>query len=248
MLVVLFNILAPTDWHIGLVRVEDAALGVAISAVVGLLLWPRGAQGQLRSALADLYDAAASSLSFSFRRMLTDDAEPADEVSRTHRIARTESIRAQEVFEQFLIDRTRQAPGIEVWATLLTSGKAFLLVGGVLDWLFEHGYSAARAGAPAESVAELAGGAVAHVVRLAEEMRSGHRLRVAGPPDTSGTLRRAALASLSDPALPKSREALRSAIALAAVADWLQQLESLLRDLEAPVAATFATKPASWWR
>lgn len=36
LVVVLFNILAPTDWQIGLVRVEDAALGVGISAVVGL--------------------------------------------------------------------------------------------------------------------------------------------------------------------------------------------------------------------
>jgi uncharacterized membrane protein YccC len=59
LVVILFNILAPTDWQIGLVRVEDAALGVGISAIVGVLLWPRGAQGQLRSALADLYDAAA---------------------------------------------------------------------------------------------------------------------------------------------------------------------------------------------
>ena len=32
----------------------------------------------------------------------------------------------------------------------------------------------------------LAGNAVAHIVRLAEEMRSGHRLRVADAPDASG--------------------------------------------------------------
>jgi uncharacterized membrane protein YccC len=248
LLVVLFNILAPTDWHIGLVRVEDAALGVAISALVGLLLWPRGAQGQLRSALADLYDAAATSLSFSFRRTLTNPDEPLEGASGSNRIARTEAIRAQEVFEQFLIERTHQAPGIEIWATLLTSGKGFLLIGGVLDWLFEHGYSASCAGAPAASVATLADNAVAHVVRLAEEIRSGRGLRVASPPDESAALRSAALTSLSDPALPESPEALRSAIALVSVADWLQQLETLLRDLEAPVAATFGLKSTPWWR
>ena len=32
----------------------------------------------------------------------------------------------------------------------------------------------------------MAGSAVAHVVRLAEEVRSGHRLRVANAPDASG--------------------------------------------------------------
>jgi len=248
LVVVLFNILAPTDWQIGLVRVEDAALGVGISAVVGLLLWPRGAQGQLRSALADLYDAAASSLSFSFRRMLTDADEPEEEVSGSHRVARTEAIRAQEVFEQFLNERTRQAPGVDVWAMLLSSGKGFLLIGDVLDWLFEHGYAAAQAGAPAVTLATLAGNAVADLLRLAEEIRSGHRLRVAGPPDASGKLRSAALMSLSEPGLPSSPEALRSAIAVVSVADWLQQLETLLRDLEAPVAATLVVNSTAWWR
>ena len=248
LLVVLFNILAPTDWQIGLARVEDAALGVGISAVVGLLLWPRGAQGQLRQALADLYDASASSLSFSFRRMLTDANEPAEDVSGAHRMARTEAIRAQEVFEQFLIERTRQAPGIDVWAMLLSSGKGFLLIGGVLDWFFEHGYSAAPAGAPAVSVATHADNAVANMVRLAEELRTGHRLHVASPPDDSASLRSAALESLSDPALPRSPEALRSAIAVVSAADWVQQLEALLHDLEAPVAATFTVNSKPWWR
>jgi uncharacterized membrane protein YccC len=248
LVVVLFNILAPTDWQIGLVRVEDAALGVGISAIVGLLLWPRGAQGQLRSALADLYDAAASSLSFSFRRMLTDANEPDEEVSSAHRLARTEAIRAQEVFELFLNERTRQAPGVDVWAMLLSSGKGFLLIGDVLDWLFEHGYVAAQAGAPAGTLATLAGNAVAHIVRLAEEMRSGHRLRVADPPDASGKLRSAALASLSEPRQSSSPEVLASAIGLVSAADWLQQLETLLRDLEAPVAATLRVNSTPWWR
>jgi uncharacterized membrane protein YccC len=248
LVVVLFNILAPTDWQLGLVRVENAALGVAVSAVVGLLLWPRGAQGQLRSALADLYDAAASSLSFSFRRVLTDADEPADALSSSHREARTEAIRAQEVFEQFLNERTRQAPGVEVWATLLSSGKTFLLIGDVLDWLHEHGYSATRTGAPAGTLAMLADNAVSSIVRLAEEVRSGHRLRVAGSMGASGKLRSAALASLSAPGLARSPEALRSAIGVVSVADWLGQLETLLGDLEAPVAATLAVNARPWWR
>ncbi|MBV9174788.1 MAG: FUSC family protein [Chloroflexi bacterium] len=238
LVVVLFNILAPTDWHIGLVRVEDAALGVAISAVVGLLLWPRGAQGQLRSAIADLYDAAASSLSFSFRRMLTDVDEPVEHVSGSHRIARTEAIRAQEVFEQFLHERTRQASGVDVWAMLLSSGKSLLLIGDVLDWLFEHGYAATHAGAPAGTLATLADMGVANIVRLAEEIRSGHPLRVADPSDASGKVRSAALASLSEPELAGSPERLRSVIGLVSASEWLGQLEVLLRDLEAPVAAT----------
>ena len=42
--VLLFNIIEPEGWHTGLVRVEDIALGVSISLVIGTVLWPRGAR------------------------------------------------------------------------------------------------------------------------------------------------------------------------------------------------------------
>jgi uncharacterized membrane protein YccC len=51
-LLILFNILAPEGWQIGLVRIEDVALGSAVSLAVGLLFWPRGAGGALGKALA----------------------------------------------------------------------------------------------------------------------------------------------------------------------------------------------------
>lgn len=59
-LFILFNILAPTGWRIGLVRLEDVALGGAASLIVGLLFWPRGAGAALGRALADA-DAYAES-------------------------------------------------------------------------------------------------------------------------------------------------------------------------------------------
>jgi uncharacterized membrane protein YccC len=42
-IVVLFNLLDPAGWTVGLVRIEDVALGCGISAIVGILFWPRGA-------------------------------------------------------------------------------------------------------------------------------------------------------------------------------------------------------------
>ncbi len=41
--VIIFNILDPVGVEVGLVRVEDVAIGVGVSTVVGLLFWPRGA-------------------------------------------------------------------------------------------------------------------------------------------------------------------------------------------------------------
>ena len=58
-LLILFNIIQPAGWQLGLIRIEDVAIGVAISIVVGVLLWPRGARTALRHALADAYDASA---------------------------------------------------------------------------------------------------------------------------------------------------------------------------------------------
>jgi uncharacterized membrane protein YccC len=46
---------ALTGWRIGLARLEDVAIGVRVSLVVGVLFWPRGAAPALRRALAEAY-------------------------------------------------------------------------------------------------------------------------------------------------------------------------------------------------
>jgi uncharacterized membrane protein YccC len=54
-LVILFNIIQPAGWHVGLLRIEDIAIGCAVSLAVGLLFWPRGAAASLGRALASAY-------------------------------------------------------------------------------------------------------------------------------------------------------------------------------------------------
>ena len=55
LITVLFNILVPIGWKVGVLRIEDVALGVAVSAVVGVLFWPRGAASVVRDDLADAF-------------------------------------------------------------------------------------------------------------------------------------------------------------------------------------------------
>jgi uncharacterized membrane protein YccC len=50
---VLFNLLVPAGWQIGVVRIEDVAIGCAVSLVVGVLFWPRGAGALVADDLAD---------------------------------------------------------------------------------------------------------------------------------------------------------------------------------------------------
>jgi hypothetical protein len=61
-LLILYNIIEPAGWQLGLVRIEDVALGGGVSLAAGLLLWPRGAAAALGTALADAYAASVGYL------------------------------------------------------------------------------------------------------------------------------------------------------------------------------------------
>ena len=245
LVVVLFNILAPTDWQIGLARVEDAALGVGVSAVVGLLLWPRGARGQLRSALATMYSADALYLSASLRRLLGQN-ETREVVEDLRAKALTESIRAGEVFDLVLSEGGTRSVPVEVWSALLSGGKRLLQIGETLDWLANHGYAATAGGAPGSAIGGLADDALADVVRLAGEVKEGRLLRILPTHERAAERRAAAVACLAQPNIADSREAMRSAIGLVAASDWLAQIETLVEHLEIPLARA-APSRQNWW-
>ncbi|PYE17954.1 putative membrane protein YccC [Williamsia limnetica] len=61
LVITLFNVLDPSGWRIGLVRVEDIAIGCAVAVVASWLLWPRGVA---TAAWAALDDAAAVHLRY----------------------------------------------------------------------------------------------------------------------------------------------------------------------------------------
>lgn len=63
-IVVLFNLLAPVGWTVGLLRIEDVAIGCAVSFAVGVLFWPRGVSAVVADDLADSFRASSRS----FRR------------------------------------------------------------------------------------------------------------------------------------------------------------------------------------
>jgi uncharacterized membrane protein YccC len=60
--VVLFNLLAPVGWKVGLLRIQDVALGCGVSLVVGVLFWPRGASSVVGDDLADAFRRGADYL------------------------------------------------------------------------------------------------------------------------------------------------------------------------------------------
>jgi hypothetical protein len=81
--------------------------------VVAVLLWPRDARGQLRSALAAMYRADAACLEAVFGYLLGDRSERQVDLGR--RAAGIEVDRAAAAFEVFLTERGSPTPPAVSW-------------------------------------------------------------------------------------------------------------------------------------
>jgi uncharacterized membrane protein YccC len=77
-IVVLFNLLVPVGWKVGLLRIQDVAIGCLVSLVVGVLFWPRGAASVVGDDLADAFRIGAAYLTQSVNWALGSRAEPPD--------------------------------------------------------------------------------------------------------------------------------------------------------------------------
>ncbi|MGH1523914.1 FUSC family protein [Leifsonia sp. L25] len=122
LLVLLFNLIAPSGWTVGLIRIEDIALGCAVSLVVGLLFWPRGAAASLRRALAEAYRESvrylAAAVAFGLGRCEASAAEhpePRQQALRAAAAAR----QLDDAFRTYLGERgSKQRPLAEVSASV----------------------------------------------------------------------------------------------------------------------------------
>jgi Fusaric acid resistance protein-like len=158
-LVILFNIIQPAGWRIGLLRVEDVALGCAVSIVVGLLFWPRGAAAALRQALAEAYIASARYLgdAVDFGMLRCDfrpsgtPAPPAPTEVATR--AAAASRRLDDTFRSYLAERgAKPVPLADVTGLVTGTASLRLAADAVLDlWQRDDGRAVGdRAGARRE--------------------------------------------------------------------------------------------------
>ncbi len=145
-LVILYNIIQPSGWKVGLLRVEDIAIGCAVSVLVGLLFWPRGAGAALRRALADAYAESAAYLAgavdFGMRRCDASAqalAAPEEEATRAAAAAR----RLDDTFRTYMSERGAKPLPMSEVATLLSGAGGLRIAGdAVLDlWRREDGAS-----------------------------------------------------------------------------------------------------------
>ena len=272
LVIILLNLISPVGWRVGLARIEDVAVGVGISVIAGLLLWPRGARGALGTAVAELYRGVAAYLAGSFNRVL-DRGSPED-VGGERRLAVRARDRAGEAFEQFLNERGAKPLDPHTAGFLVTAGSNAITVGDLLNVIADTGYRwepaerslkpdgrslkpTGRSLKPAGRQAQVASDGAEALraqtqLMLAGFLRLADRLDGTTSPLLSGTsvspdaMRQAALSGLrrwrDDPA------AGRSAMAEVIAGEWLQQLGELAADLEAPVAKAVEGARVPWWR
>jgi hypothetical protein len=139
-IVVLFNLLGPVGWTLGLVRIEDVAIGCGVSLAVGLLLWPRGASSVVGDDLADAFRSGAAFLTQAVDWALSElMVPPAASVA-----AVSAGIRLDDAVRGFLTEQGTKRLGKEdLWALVNSATRLRLTA---------HTLTALRPAAPASPV------------------------------------------------------------------------------------------------
>jgi uncharacterized membrane protein YccC len=116
--IVLFNLLAPTGWKVGLVRVQDVLIGCAVSLVIGVLFWPRGASTAVGDDLADAFRCGAAYLTQAVDWSLGLRQEAPD----TAVAAVAASIRLDDALRLFLAEQgTKRASKHDLWSLVMAT-------------------------------------------------------------------------------------------------------------------------------
>ncbi len=158
-LMILFNLLAPAGWKIGLVRIEDILLGGAVSLAVGLALWPRGAGAALGRALSAAYADSVSYLTgavaYGLGRCDSGGPAPGPPVEQAAQAAAA-ARRLDDTFRGYLAERgAKPLPMAEVTA-LVTGVVGIRLAGDAVLQLWDG--DAAEGGDRAAARRELLSG------------------------------------------------------------------------------------------
>jgi uncharacterized membrane protein YccC len=79
MVLINFNLIVPTGWQVGLIRVEDVVVGALVGIVVSVLLWPRGATAAVSKAIDDARAVGAEFLTQAVLRVTRGASEDAND-------------------------------------------------------------------------------------------------------------------------------------------------------------------------
>ena len=103
MVLIIFNLIVPTGWSVGLIRVEDVIVGALVGVVVSTLLWPRGASARVARTIDATYAAGGQYLMATVWRVTRGAYEESnDRVSALGHDAMTASRTMDDAVRQYL--------------------------------------------------------------------------------------------------------------------------------------------------
>jgi uncharacterized membrane protein YccC len=243
LLIILFNLIVPTGWQIGVVRIEDLLVGVAISLVVGVLLWPSGVRRALARSMARFYRAITAYLDLSFDHIL--GFEPLGPVDPVRGIAIRAGERAGEAFDDFIHEKAGSPLSPDQAGSLLSAGNHAILAADLVHWLATTGYRASTCTDGAHVVEDQVLILLAGLTQLAD------RLALVQTAETNervsiDRLRAAAVDCLRRWRIDEG--AGRGAMAVVMAGEWAQNLARLEDDHKEPVARAAEAARTPWWR
>lgn len=243
-LIIVFNLISPAGWRVGLVRIEDVAVGAAVSVVVGVLLWPRGARKELAGSISNFYRALAAYLGMAFDEVLGADAGVGADVLRRQAVRARD--RAGESLQVLLSESDSEHLETRTAAALVAAGNQGMLAA---DGLILVANDLAYRVAPGTDCAEALHAQV-HAL-LARLSSLADRLDQRRAADGAGAVSEQALRAATLGGLKRMKglpEADRSTLALVIAGEWAERLARVEADLEQPISAAAAAARIPWWR
>jgi uncharacterized membrane protein YccC len=244
--IVLFNIIAPAGWRVGVLRIEDVALGCAASLGAGLLFWPRGAAAALGAAFAEAYATSARYVQQVIEHLTGQRSDPPDLATAS----RAAGQRLDDALRQYLAERGAKNVPLEDVIALVNGSSRLRLAASAIGRLDGDGSQEtpdpdARLAGPAQ----LLGQRARQVTDWYAELAAGFQDPRKELPTTDGS---ASTSSFLDVVLP-AVEACSDGVAdraerLLWSGQYLGDLDQLRQHLREPAAAVAAARTRPWWQ
>ena len=131
MVLIVFNLMSPQGWQVGLIRVEDIVVGAAVGLMVSALLWPQGAATAVQRAIDAAVASGSLYLAAAVHRVTRGASEQADDAvvalsqesikaARSHGDAvRTYLSESAGAIDSALLDDGNRIPRLRIAADLI---------------------------------------------------------------------------------------------------------------------------------
>jgi uncharacterized membrane protein YccC len=231
--IILFNIIEPVGWRVGLTRIEDVAIGCGVSVVVGLLFWPRGATAALGRALSTAFVASSGYLADAVDR-LTMTSERID-TGPGQRASHRAYLLCDDAFRQFLAERGAKVVPVETVTRLFSGSNRLRLAGYTLAALPvrppDRGRTEIESVAVAEALLRDSYASSHHWYQSIAELLAGQRDRVDQQPPHSEVLHHALRTAFEDVRVQRRDDRVQTTLQMLWADELLESQSQLQIDL-----------------